>query len=162
MYNKILAPLDGSKLSECTLDHVKDIATGCHVAKVVLLTVMEPVMVPGEWWTNRQQIEEMGADMRKKEDQMRENAETYLSRVSDNLKKAGIESETVILKEQEIHEEAGVILDYAENNNIDLIVMSTHGRSGPARWAFGSVADRVVRHAKSPVLTVTPTSCRIG
>lgn len=162
MYNKILAPLDGSKLSECTLDHVKDIATGCHIGKVVLLSVLENVRMPSEWWTNREQIAEMSAETEKKEQQMQENAQAYLSGVGENLKKAGLEVETVILKEVAIHEEARNILEYANENQIDLIVMSTHGRSGPARWAFGSVADRVVRHAKCPVLTVTPTSCRIA
>ena len=42
MYKKILAPLDGSELSECTLEHVKAIATGCQVPEVVLLNVIEP------------------------------------------------------------------------------------------------------------------------
>ena len=49
---------------------------------------------------------------------------------------------------------AETILDYAENNKVDLIIMSTHGRSGPSRWAFGSVAEKVVRHAPCPVLVV--------
>ena len=46
------------------------------------------------------------------------------------------------------------ILDYADNSGADLIAMSTHGRSGPARWIIGSVAERVVRKAPCPVLTV--------
>jgi nucleotide-binding universal stress UspA family protein len=161
MYNKILAPLDGSKLSECSLAHIKDIAAGCHVAKVILLTVLEPVLMPGWEWTNQQQIKEMTTEIRNKESQIQQKAEAYLAGVSANLKKAGIESESVILKEKDLHEEADIILDYAQSNNIDLIVMSTHGRSGAARWAFGSVADRVVRHAKAPVLTITPASCRM-
>ena len=42
MYKKILVPLDGSKLAECALEHVKAIATGCNVPEVVLLRVVEP------------------------------------------------------------------------------------------------------------------------
>ena len=57
---------------------------------------------------------------------------------------------------------ADAILDYAEKNNVDLIIMSTHGRSGISRWAFGSVADRVVRHSIAPVLLVAPAGCRIN
>lgn len=53
------------------------------------------------------------------------------------------------------------ILDYAKANNVDLIVMSTHGRSGVSKFMLGSVADRVVRHAVQPVLLVTPPGCRI-
>ena len=43
MYKKILVPLDGSDLSECTLDHLKAVATGCHVAEVALLWALEPI-----------------------------------------------------------------------------------------------------------------------
>jgi nucleotide-binding universal stress UspA family protein len=161
MYNKILAPLDGSKLAECSFSHIKDIAAGCHVAKVVLLTVLEPVMLDGDYWVTQQQVEDSTAEMRKREIDIQKKAETYLAGVSANLKKTGLEVDTVILKENAVHNEADLILDYAKNNDIDLIVMSTHGRSGPARWAFGSVADRVVRHAKCPVLTVAPSSCRV-
>ena len=49
---------------------------------------------------------------------------------------------------------ADAIVDYAGKNDIDLIIMATHGRSGIGRWALGSVADRVVRHANAPVLLV--------
>ncbi len=162
MYNKILAPLDGSKLAECTLSHIKDIASGCHVAKVVLLTVLEPVITIDQWPVNQQQIEDTSAENQNKENQMQKNADTYLSKVSQDFEKAGIDVDTVILKEKGIHQEADVILDFAKNNNIDLIMMSTHGRSGPSRWAFGSVADRVVKHSRTPVLTITHASCRIG
>ena len=53
------------------------------------------------------------------------------------------------------------ILDYVVKNQVDLIMMSTHGRSGPSRWALGSVADRVIRHSLIPVLIVSPKGCRI-
>jgi nucleotide-binding universal stress UspA family protein len=162
MFNKILAPLDGSNLSECTFDHIKEIATGCHISKVVLLTVLEPTTTPGDWWTNRQQIEEMGAELIRRDRQIQDNADAYLARATDKLKEAGLEVESVTIKEAGLHKEAEVILDYAENNNIDLIVMSTHGRSGPARWAMGSVADEVVRHSRSPVLTINPLGCKLS
>jgi nucleotide-binding universal stress UspA family protein len=48
------------------------------------------------------------------------------------------------------------IVSYAEANDIDLIVMSTHGRSGIGRWAFGSVTDRVLHTGDIPVLVVYP------
>ncbi|HLG94168.1 MAG TPA: universal stress protein, partial [candidate division Zixibacteria bacterium] len=49
---------------------------------------------------------------------------------------------------------ADVIIDYARSRRADLIVMSTHGRSGLGRWAFGSIADKVLRGANCPVLLV--------
>lgn len=162
MYTKILLPLDGSKLSECILDHVEEIAADCQVSKVVLLTVLEPVDMPGEWWTNRQQIEEMSAEIQKRESQMEEKAKTYLAGISEIIQRAGIEVEAVTVKEQRLHEEAEIILDYADKNNIELIIMSTHGRSGPARWAMGSVTDTVIRHSKFPVLIISPPGCRLS
>ena len=52
------------------------------------------------------------------------------------------------------------IIDYAEKNGVDLIAMSTHGASGPTRWAMGSVTQKVMSQAGVPLLTVTPSSCR--
>jgi nucleotide-binding universal stress UspA family protein len=49
---------------------------------------------------------------------------------------------------------ASCILEYAEANRVDLIAMCTHGRTGLARWALGSVADRVLRAGSTPILLV--------
>jgi nucleotide-binding universal stress UspA family protein len=46
------------------------------------------------------------------------------------------------------------LADYADNNNVDLILMATHGRSGVSRWVRGSVADRILRAASVPVLMI--------
>ena len=51
---------------------------------------------------------------------------------------------------------AAAIIDYAATVQPDLIVMSTHGRSGLGRWLIGSVADRVVKHGSVPVMLVRP------
>lgn len=52
------------------------------------------------------------------------------------------------------------IVLYAEEHKMDLVVIGSHGRSGVGRFLMGSVAERVVRHAPCPVLTVRPDSCR--
>jgi nucleotide-binding universal stress UspA family protein len=52
------------------------------------------------------------------------------------------------------------ILSYAEKNHVDLIVMSTHGRSGLSHFLFGSVAEKVSRHSRVPVLLISPEGCR--
>ncbi len=148
MYNKILAPMDGSEFSECALSHLEAVATGCHVPEVVLLRVVEPF----------HQVAEVGEDfMRKAEKGALESAKSYLSEVADRLGKAGVKTSTVVLQGQAADE----ILDYAKKNKIDLIVMSTHGRSGVARWTMGSVADKIVRHSRAAVLTVSPAGCRV-
>lgn len=147
MYKKILAPLDGSEFSECSLEHVRAVATGCQVPEVVLLRVVEPI----------RQTYELGEDWRRDaEGKGQAEAKDYLAKVADDLKKGGVAAETAVV----LGQPAEAILDYAKQNQVELIIMSTHGRSGVSRWAFGSVADRVLRHSVAPVLIVAPAPCR--
>jgi nucleotide-binding universal stress UspA family protein len=146
MYNKILVPLDGSKTAECSLEHVKTIATGCNVPEVLLLFVEEPVPMeryrgPSEDWKT-----------------LIVQAKQSLAKIEKDLVADGVGAKTIILEGKP----AETIIDYAAKNNIDLIIMSTHGRSGPSRWAFGSVADRVVRSSTVPVLIAVPRGCRFS
>jgi nucleotide-binding universal stress UspA family protein len=162
MYNKILVPLDGSKTGECTLAHVKDIAMGCGMAEVVLLTVTESYDFFVQYETSLTQMKKEVEEKEKSEEQARQKALTYLNTLSDNLKKNGLYVKTEVITKTDNQGPAEVILDYALNNMVDLIVIATHGRSGITRWAFGSVAEKVVRHSTVPVLTITPTGCRQG
>ncbi len=149
MYKKILAPLDGSELSECSLEHIRSVATGCHVPEVLLLWVVEPL----------RQVVELGEDWRRKaETRIQSEAENYLSKLADDLKKEGVAAEAVVVSGRP----ADMILDYANQNQVDLIIMSTHGRSGVSRWFLGSVAEKILRHSLIPVLTVSPPGCRIA
>ncbi len=152
MYKKILAPLDGSKLAECSLEHVKAIASGCNVPEVVLLRVVEPI--PAQ---TAAALAEAGADfLVQAERRNRTDAETYISEVTAMLKKEGLAVQGALARGNAAEE----ILDYAKKNHVDLIIMSTHGRSGVTRWVFGSVADRLLRHSTVPVLVVSPAGCR--
>jgi nucleotide-binding universal stress UspA family protein len=160
MYNRILAPVDGSKLSECSLDHVKEVASGCHVSEVILLTVIEPEQLYADYGT-QSHIEDQ---IRKKDElqkKAKEKAEQYLEQIKEKLTKQGLAVKSVLIQPEINKSAAEIILDYANNNSIDLIIISSHGRSGVTKWAFGSVADRVVRHSRIPVLTIVPASCRL-
>ncbi len=155
MYNKVLVPLDGSSFSECILGHVKAIATGCSVQEVTLLRVEEPATsavhtfyVPSEW----------ASQVKAADDKAKAEAEKYLSGLAGELKQEGIAVKTVSIMSSETD---GEILKYATENKVDLIIMSTHGRSGVTRWAFGSVTDRVIRHSTVPVLIASPKGCRV-
>jgi nucleotide-binding universal stress UspA family protein len=77
-------------------------------------------------------------------------AQAYLERVAGPLREEGIQVATGT----QIGPVAGSIMEYAEANEIGLIAMCTHGRTGLARWAFGSVADRVLRAGGIPILLV--------
>lgn len=152
MYKKILVPLDGSELAECALEHVRAIAKGCQVDKVVLLRVLEPVMGAPHDYVSTEHVREV-------EDKLEADAKEYLDKVAGNLKKDGVSVETELVVNGE---PAAKILEAAKRDKADLIIMSTHGRSGISSWVFGSVAERVVRHALVPVLMVVARSCRRG
>jgi nucleotide-binding universal stress UspA family protein len=66
----------------------------------------------------------------------------------------------VVTSHVESGEPARKILELAERDRPDLIVIGTHGRTGPKRWLLGSVAERIVQHAPCPVLTVPPSAPR--
>ena len=153
MYKKILAPLDGSELADCALAHVRAIASGCQVPEVVLFGVVEPML------HTSQIASELGQDwLRDAAKGMRAANEDYLAKAAAKLQKEGINARTVVTEGTAADE----ILKYASKNKVDLIIMSSHGRSGATRWAFGSVADRVVRHATVPVLVAAAPACRAG
>ncbi len=154
-YQKILVPLDGSELGECTLAHVKAIAAGCKTQEVILLMVVAPAVYEHVGEGVSQSFFEQQREM---EEKRRAGARAYLATVAGNLKKEGITARTAVVD----GDAADIILDYAAKNQVDLLIMSTHGRSGPSRWAFGSVAEKVVHHATAPVLTITARACRIS
>ena len=151
MYQKILAPLDGSDFSECSLDHVKAIATGCQVPEVVLLRVVEPIHS-----SDVAAYVEAGIDTTLLMKDVQQSAETYIARVAESLSKAGLPAKGVVVTGWA----ADSIMKYAEENGVDLIIMSTHGRSGISRWVMGSITDKVVRSSRIPVLSVSPLGCR--
>jgi nucleotide-binding universal stress UspA family protein len=152
MYEKILIPLDGSELAECSLQHAKAIAQGCNVADVIVLRVIEPLSTQ-----TISALAEAGDDsIRKAEEQNRQDAEGYVLKVMNNLRTQGIASQAVTVEGRVADE----ILSYTEKNNVDLIVMSTHGRSGLSRFFFGSAAEKVSRHSRVPVLLISPEGCR--
>ncbi len=148
-YQKILVPLDGSKQSECILDHVRIIAKALGTPKIVLLKVVEPFSPGAIAIIGDAQVKKALADAKRA-------AEEYLSYVAGTLKThcAGVEQIVVEGKPAE------VILDQAKKLKVDLIAMSTHGESGIVRWAMGSVTSRVLEHSQTPMLTVTPAGCR--
>lgn len=152
MCQKILIPLDGSELSECSLEHARAIAQGCNVADVILFRAIEPFSTQ-----TISVLAEAGDDnLRKAMEQHEQDAQDYVLKVQSNLKTRGITTRAVTVKGTAADE----ILSYAEKDHVDLIVMSTHGRSGLSRFLFGSVAEKISRHSRVPVLLISPEGCR--
>jgi nucleotide-binding universal stress UspA family protein len=82
---------------------------------------------------------------------MKNEGEKYLNKVKLKANQKNIQIKTEIISSMNI---SGGILDYAEENNIDLIVIGTRGRSGFKRLLLGSVASHVITYAHCPVLVV--------
>jgi nucleotide-binding universal stress UspA family protein len=139
---RIMVPLDGSPVAEQVLPPAVSVAQALD-AEIVLFRV--PIVqisgsLSGEWVLPLEGT--LGtAD---------EIAGVYLNRVAEHLREQGIKVSTAM----QMGGVASVITEYAEANEIDLIAMCTHGRTGLARWALGSVADRVLRAGNIPLLLV--------
>jgi len=155
MYEKILVPLDGSKLAECVLPHVESIAKGCGVKQVIFLRVAEVFHLPygagGSVYLNQETIDRIDADSKAA-------AESYFTDLVKRTRYDGVSIKTEVVTGIA----AESIADYATKNSIDLIAIATHGRSGISRWAWGSVADRILRYACVPVLMVRAPGCVSG
>jgi nucleotide-binding universal stress UspA family protein len=136
--NSILCPIDFSKTSDAAVVSASKLARR-YGAKLHLVHVYEPVFADG--YMEGMPMQPPPADL----DAIRARLEA--------IRPAG--GETI-----ECHHElifgfpGGSIVGYAASNDIDLIVMGTHGRSGPSRLLMGSVAEAVMRAASCPVLVV--------
>jgi nucleotide-binding universal stress UspA family protein len=138
----ILVPLDGSRVAEQVLPAVTPIARAlrCKVTLFQVPIVYVSGSLIGEWYLPWQGNFETA-------DQV---AQEYLEGLASDLRAQGIEVSTAIW----MGAVAESIIDYADVNDVDLIAMCTHGRTGLARWALGSVADRVLRAGAKPILLV--------
>ncbi|MFQ5914091.1 MAG: universal stress protein [Nitrospinota bacterium] len=135
MYKKILVTLDGSEIAEQILPHVE--AMDSNGTEIHLLRVALAHGFPG-------------VDPTEAQVEVVKEAEEYLKRVEDGLRKKGRKVETHVRYGHPAEE----ILDHTEHWKFDLIAMTTHGRSGVGRWLLGSVAEKVVRNSPVPVLVV--------
>lgn len=156
MYKKILVPLDGSELAECVLPHVESVAKGCSTESVTFVRVVEPIHIPyiGDegGGLSAKELERMESDSRAE-------ANNYINQLMNRVKYDGINVQSVLLTRGQA---ADMIAEYATQNEFDLIVIATHGRSGVSRWVWGSVADKILRSACVPVLMVRAPGCVPG
>ncbi len=150
MYQKIMAPLDGSELAECVLPHIESIAKGCSVKSVVLVSVVDPATFPSSGVYEHERI--------RIESHYKSASGQYLRQVASRLEYDGADLETEVI----VGKAPESLAEYAEKNDVDLIIIATHGRSGISRWAWGSVADRILRSACVPVLMVRAPGCVPG
>ena len=156
MYEKILVPLDGSELAESVIPHVEAIARGCSGVEIVLLRVCDAPSILADY------PESKDKSWDKHVERMTTNAQQqcniYLGDIEKQLRDKGFKVRT----ESRLGKPAEEIVDYADKNGVDLIIMASHGRAGVSRWAYGSEADKVLRSSCVPVLLVKVPGCVPG
>lgn len=145
MYKKVMVPLDGSTLAECVFPHVEAITNGCPVRELVFLRVVEPERI---YSISDSPIDPNLAAARESEG--KKIAEDYLGAISDRLDTPGLTITTKAI----VGQVAESLVDYCVEEEVDLIIIATHGRSGVTRWVRGSVADKILRSSKIPVLMI--------
>jgi len=149
MYERILIPLDGSKLGETALPCVEELVSKLSPELKVEITLLQVVSSLTHW------VVAGGASApvpytQEELEMIKQKAMDYLNKAGEGLRNKGA---TVEIKVS-VGDAADEIIKTADEINADLIAMSTHGRSGISRWAFGSVTDKVLRGGTVPIFTV--------
>ncbi len=151
MYQKILVPLDGSELAECTLNHAKMMIKEGFAREATLLNIVRIDLPWAELYGTNFNI-----------DAVRKayfaSAGKYLSSVESRLGAEGIKVKTEVL---EANRTGAAIADYARDKGMDAIVIATHGYTGLKRLMLGSVAMGVLHDSSVPVILIRPEACRV-
>jgi nucleotide-binding universal stress UspA family protein len=143
MYERILVPLDGSRRAEAIMPHLKTLAH-CFGAKVIILQVVEPAYIPSDPASYLPELESELNEHRKRE------AENYLHSWKQRLGSQEIEAEVKV----EMGPVVETIIKVSQDENVDLIAMASHGRSGFSRVIYGSVANGVLQKIDRPILLI--------
>lgn len=135
-FDSLLVPTDGSDSAEAALDHAIDLALATDAA-VHIINVVDIGVVTGEFNAGRvmEALEEAG--------------ERALEVAINRAKDAGVSTVEATVLSGTPHR---AVCDYADERDVDGIVMGTHGRTGLGRFILGSVTERVVRHSDVPVI----------
>lgn len=144
---KILAPLDGSELAERALGTALSLAEAVQSEVMLLRVVAGREPLPEEMMPAGDQV---ATALDATGSIERSEAETYLRQIVDQHANERLS----ISVEATPGDVADAIISYADAQNVDLIVMSSHGRSGIGRWLHGSVAEKVLRGANCATLIV--------
>lgn len=152
MYKHILVPLDGSELAECVLPHVIMLARAGTKTKITIIRVVTPLKIYGGFGYGGMETTLNAELIQSIEDSNLKEAREYLSQQVKRLKARKITANA----EVSFGGVAEVITDFAEKRKVDLITIATHGRSGVSRFFLGSVAERVMRTSKVPILMIRP------
>lgn len=143
MFDRVLVPLDGSKIAEGVIPYVISEAK-LHGATVLVLRVIAPL---------RQSLMASPNAIGYAYDQIDKFANDYLETVATRFSGEGVEVESILEKGKP----AQKIIDTARDLECDLIVIGSHGESGPGQWRFGGVANKVIKAKITIPVLVIPT-----
>ena len=149
MLEKILIPLDGSKIGEAALPYIEELVSKLPPEPKVEVTLLQVVSSMAHWII----AGEATAKVAYTEEEMKQitgKALDYLNRSGESLRSRG----AVVKVEVRTGRAADEIIKFAAEAKCDMVAMSKHGRSGVDRWILGSVADRVLRGGNTAVLLV--------
>jgi len=132
MWKKILVPLDGSNLAELALPYAEELANAFK-SEIILLNVSDP------------------ADAHH-----RHMHELYVKEMADRIKERVRKVSPVVVSGKSADE----IISYAEKNDVGLIIITSHGRSGMMSWATGSIASKLLQATSVPMLLVRAVKTR--
>jgi nucleotide-binding universal stress UspA family protein len=139
MFDTILVPLDGSQLAECVLPHVVSIARSFN-AEVILLRVLEKNQVGA----SAQLFDLLNWQIQKTK------AALYLEEIKGRFTESNIRTRTMVLEGLV----AEGVIEYAQNQGVKLIILSSHGRHGLTQWGISSITQKIVLSAPTSVLIV--------
>lgn len=149
MFERVLVPLDGSKVGEAALPVIEQLVAKLAAGTKVEVTLLRVITLLRHWVV----VGEASAPVSYTEEELKlikQRVEDYLTKTGESLKKRGVVIKTIVSSGNAADE----ILKASDEIKADLIAMSTHGRSGLRRLAFGSITDKVLHGASIPVLMV--------
>ncbi|WP_336345012.1 universal stress protein [Halalkalicoccus ordinarius] len=147
MYERILVPTDGSRVAEAAVDHAVDIAEK-YGAEVHALFIADTDAIA--YGLGTEQVDRIRQGNFQGMTELREDAEAATGYVKEQAEAVGLS----VVERHAGGQPHDMIADYAKENDVDLVVMGSHGRSGVRRVLLGSVTERTLRSTRVPVLVV--------
>jgi nucleotide-binding universal stress UspA family protein len=145
MYEHIIVTLDGSTLAEQALPHAEEFVKAFG-SKLSIVSVVEPYVIALPATPAPIPAYNIDTDL----EALAEERQDYLDTIRDDMASRGIKAEIVMLRGRPADE----ILAYTQEQHVNLVIMTTHGRSGLSRFIYGSVAERVLHGSEVPVLLI--------
>lgn len=141
-FKKILVPIDFSDYSKRALRYAIDFAKQFN-SELILVSVIEPMIYPADFSMGQVAIPATDQNLT-------ERVETELETLEKDVIGSGLKSKRIIKTGKPFYE----IIETAREEDVDLIIIATHGHTGVEHLLFGSTAEKVVRKAPCPVLTL--------